>query len=108
MRRSPGSTGRLTAVMLLGVLSFVTVAVPLLDCGMAATAVWQEQGARHGDHRDHDHRICAQYFANAPTPTDRPILHLPFTEIILPRCDYRQIRYTALQPTPQARSPPQG
>ena len=62
MRRA----SRLTAALLWGALLFTGTAVPLLDVGLYELgAVLQPEGQRQGEHRDHDHRICTQVFANA-------------------------------------------
>ena len=88
-------------------LLFTIMTVPLLDVGLYENAdILQPPGERQGSHRDHNHGICIQFFANASLLADpiqltanRLVLHLeskvgPFSVA------------TITAPPCQARSPP--
>lgn len=72
------AVSRLFVALLWGVQLSMWMAVPLLDVGIYEPgAMVHAPGERPGSYRDHDHRICLQFFANQAAPTDAPVLPLP-------------------------------
>lgn len=98
---------RSAALVLLACLPTLSVAVPLLDCGLhlAGTTLHSPHDAG-SHHADHDHNICIQYATNLSYPSAPPAPLLGHTAIVADPPADEQTFVAAPAPPARARAPP--